>query len=99
MTDEQPEYGTVEREELNDDGTTTITETGFYNGIVNKRKVSIRKDIMTNEADWLKDMLANLAPMKGDSPNVTIMVRKDKFNKPYLIQITWISENYHKRIN
>ena len=65
---EQPEYGTVDWEETNSDGTTTVNETGFYNGIINKRKVSIRKDIVTNESDWLKDLLANLSPMKGDTP-------------------------------
>lgn len=96
---EQPEYGTVDWEETNSDGTTTVNETGFYNGLINKRKVSIRKDIVTNESDWLKDLLANLSPMKGDSPSVNINIKKDKFKKPYMIQITWVTENYHKRID
>lgn len=95
---QQPEYGTVNQEILNEDGTVINIETGFFNNIINKRKVSIRKDIMTTEANWLKDLLANLSPMKGDSPSVTIVIKKDKYNKPYLLQITWISENYHKRI-
>ena len=94
----KPTFGKTITEEPNEDGTTKITERGYYRGQERSMKVTIRQDIDTNKTNLFKDLLTCLDELKTTTPDLTIVIKKDRYGQPFLIQKSWtIISKYEKK--
>lgn len=97
MDEQTLDFGRVSWEEPNPDGTTSIIEEGYYEGERKSIKVTIRQDIDTSKANLLKDLISCLDELKTPTPDLTIIIKKDRFNNPFLIQKSWVKLKEHKK--
>jgi len=84
------DFGKVVREITNEDGSVTIQTEGYYNGKPGSVIETVREDIKTNKNDLLKDVITCLDALKTNTPQVELVIKKDKFNNPMLIQKTTV---------
>lgn len=91
------QFGRVVKEEPNEDGSTTITEEGFYKGERKSVKITIRQDIDTTRNSLLKDLITCLEELKTSTPDLTIIIKKDRYGNPFLIQKSWTTHSQHEK--
>ena len=88
MTKTDIRFGEKITETPNEDGTTTVTTKGYFDGLKSV-KVQIREDTQTSRATLLTDVIKSLDALKTNSTEVTITIKKDRYGSPSLIQKTW----------
>ncbi len=89
------EFGKKVVTTVNDDGSTTIREEGYYNGL-NSVVEQTRVDISITRDTILTELLRCLELVKTTSPDIIIRISKDKHGEPQLLQKTW--ETYREKI-
>lgn len=72
-------------------GQITIRTEGYFDGL-NSVKEQIREDIQTTQNTLLTDVIKCLDVLKTDTPELCILIRKDKYGSPVIIQKTWTTK-------
>lgn len=72
-----------------DDGSLKIREEGYFNGL-NSIEETTRVNVSTSQATVLSDVIKCLDILKTDSPELTIVIKKDNSGFPKLIQKEWV---------
>jgi len=73
------------------DGKTTIRTEGYFDGL-RSVKEQIREDMETTHNTMLADVIKCLDVLKTtDTPELVILIKRDKYGSPNLIQRTWIT--------
>lgn len=69
-------------------GQITIVTEGYYDGL-NSVKEQVREDMQTSQNTLLTDVIKCLDALKTDTQELVILIRKDKYGSPAIIQKTW----------
>ena len=72
----------------NGDGSVTIREEGYYNGL-NSVVEQTRVDITISRDTILTELIRCLDLVKTSTPDIIIRISKDKNGEPLLLQKTW----------
>jgi len=82
-------YGQKISQSPDDNGVLHIVTEGYFEGL-RSIKLQIREDIQTTQNTLLTDVIKCLEALKTDTPELLIMIKKDKYGTPVLIQKTWV---------
>ena len=82
-------HGKVTTTTSNEDGSETIREEGYYNGL-NSVKEETRLNIPISRSTILTELINCLDLLKTTTPELEIRIIKDKYGEPVILQKTWI---------
>ena len=83
------DYGKKITTEIKTDGTESIREEGYHNGL-NSVKEETRMNITISRDTILTELIRCLDLLKTTTSYIDIKITKDKYGEPVLLQKTWV---------